>query len=416
MPVGRPISTQVLPLYVSPHLFLTDLAFLGVLIACIFGLTNHLSWSPWGLVRQVPWVSFPVFGLIILAGLGIPFAQSPSLAAYTSLRWLISGIFFCSLSCLGFSISAFMRLFIAGLVMQVLVGIGQVLNQGPLGLPAELALAITQPRAAVIRLENANFLRAYGFTFHPNVLGGFLGAGLLLSLPLLKDKWVRFAWWLMAIGLVLTFSRSAWLATALILPLSIAWLWVRFADLRQPFLDTFIPAFLGGLAIFILLFAKIAARLNPLESFSEYSSLVGRGQLISIALDILRKEPLTGIGAGNFPLVVLEYQTLDPAHYVHHVPLLLASEVGLLGGLLWYWLWVVPVSKVKLYWTDRRPWLFVLVMTWFSWGFLGLWDFYPWALESGRLFSMVLLALTAREFLRVLSPDPPTLKVPLSSE
>ena len=416
LPFGKPVSAAVLPLYVTPHLYLTDLAVIFVLVGGWVGLRNSLSISPLHLFRQVSWISFPLVALVVMAGLGIPFARSPTLAAYTTLRWLFSVIFFFSLSYLNFSTSTFVLLLVTGLGMQVLVGIGQVLHQGPLGLPGELALEITQPRAAIIRLENASFLRAYGFTFHPNVLGGLLCAGLLLSLPLLKHEWMRLIWWLLVLGLILTFSRSAWLTTALILPLSIAWLWVRFPELRGPFLWTFLPAFFVCLVAVIILFGNIAARLSPFQSFSEFSSLVGRGQLIAISLDIMRTNPFTGIGAGNFPLVMLDYQTLDPAHYVHNVPLLLASEVGLLGGLLWYWLWFIPVSKVRIYWMSRSPWLFTMVMTWFAWGLLGLWDFYPWALEAGRLFSMVLLTLTVREVILAAHPNPSKLKGVVPSE
>ena len=64
---------------------------------------------------------------------------------------------------------------------QALIGIAQVLLQGPLGLPGELALEPTHSGAAIIAVPQRPWLRAYGMTFHPNVLGGFLAVGLVLG-------------------------------------------------------------------------------------------------------------------------------------------------------------------------------------------------------------------------------------------
>ena len=382
-PVGRPVDLAIFLLYVTPGIYLTDIAIILVVILFLRGFRPELFVSLLDLAKKVKFISLPLLVLVIVAGLSIPFARSHLLAVYTTLRWLIAVVLFFSMLGLGFSTSQFITFLIVGLGVEVCVGIGQVIHQGPLGFPGELALEITQPRAAIIRLENASFLRIYGFSFHPNVLGGYLCAGLVLSLPLLKQMWIRLIWWLMALGLVLTFSRSAWLAAALTIPLTTAWLFWRFPDLRHPIRWTFIPALLLGLGAIALFFEEITVRLNPFQSYPEYTSIIGRGQLIAISLDIILQKPLTGIGAGNFPLAVLDYKTLDPAHYVHNVPLLLASEVGLLGGLLWYWLWLAPLGKIQRYWKSDRPWLFVLIMAWFAWGIISLWDFYPWALELG---------------------------------
>lgn len=398
-PLGQPISNLVLPVYVTPGVFFTDLAVGLVLLIGLCSFSSQVLASPATLLGKVKFITLTLLALVILAGVSTPFARSPALAAYTTLRWFLAVVLFFSLNRLNFKTRQFVTLLIIGLSIQAVVGIAQVINQGPLHLPGELALAITQPRAAVIYLKNVSLLRAYGFTFHPNVLGGYLCAGMLLSLPLLTSKWARPLWWLMGLGLLLTLSRSAWLAAALTLPLSILWLNKRFPELRRPILWTLLPAMIGILIAGVVLFDEIFARLNPFQSYSEFTSIIGRGQLIAISLDIIRMRPLTGIGAGNFPLVMLDYKTLDPAHYVHNVPLLLASEVGLLGGFLWYWIWLAPAVKIASCWKSCQPWFFILVMTWFSWCVISLWDFYPWGLESGRLFSVILLALIAREFI-----------------
>jgi hypothetical protein len=204
-------------------------------------------------------------------------------------------------------------------------------------------------------------------------------------------------WWLVGLGLVLSFSRSAWLAAGLILPPTIVWVYWRSPSLRRPLLWTLVPACVCVIIGIVLLKNQILTRLNPLQSISEYTSLSERGHLISIALDDIRGHLLTGIGAGNFPLSMLAYETLDPPHYVHNVPLLLAAEVGILGGLIWCWLWLVPSMTLVRFWQSDNIFPVVLIATWFAWCSISLWDSYPWALESGRLFSITLLAWITKE-------------------
>ena len=40
----------------------------------------------------------------------------------------------------------------------------------------------------------------------------------------------------------------------------------------------------------------------------------------------------------------------------------------------------------------------VFALAWLALGIIGLFDFYPWGLESGRLLSVITLALFARAY------------------
>ena len=80
--------------------------------------------------------------------------------------------------------------------------------------------------------------------------------------------------------------------------------------------------------------------------------------------------------------------------YVHNVPLMLAAEVGVPGGLAWVWLWIAPlVLLVKRRYHLTHPEIGALVMSVFAVGIIALWDSYPWSLESGRLLSIMLFGL-----------------------
>ena len=69
----------------------------------------------------------------------------------------------------------------------------------------------------IVETLGGRWLRSYGSLPHPNILGGFLCAGLLGVIYLLSIIRKKGRWWLwlslvlVAQGLVLSFSRSAWL-------------------------------------------------------------------------------------------------------------------------------------------------------------------------------------------------------------
>jgi hypothetical protein len=396
-PLGESISARILPMYVTPGLYLTDLAVVPVLMLGVAGIVLKRYRNKIVFNKRIFLLGIPLLILVILAFLTASYAISPDLARYTALRWLLAIGLYLAVISLDIPIKLMIQVFIIGMAVQALVGLGQVIHQGPLNLPGELALNIHQARAAVINIGGTSWLRAYGLTFHPNVLGGFLCSGLLLGLPFLERRFMRIMWWMVGLGLMLSFSRSAWIATALVLPPTVVWVYWRSPALRRPLLWTLVPAFIVIMAVTVLLKDQILTRLNPLQNISEYTSITERGHLIIIAFTDIREHLLTGIGAGNFPLSMLAYETLDPPHYVHNVPLLLAAEVGIVGGLIWYWLWLVPTLTLGRIWYSNKVIPLVLIAAWFAWCFIGLWDSYPWALESGRLFSITLIAWVSKE-------------------
>src|SRR5690606_34766981 len=69
----------------------------------------------------------------------------------------------------------------------------------------------------------------------------------------------------------------------------------------------------------------------PLEDYS----LDERDNLVEIAWLLIREEPLTGVGAGHFPVAMVDRQLPARPQYVHVVPLMLAAEVGVVGGIVW---------------------------------------------------------------------------------
>jgi hypothetical protein len=334
--------------------------------------------------------------LVTLGFLTAPLALSRTVAVYAALRWLFGFGAYLVLARTVAPTKMWILALVVGLALQTAVGIGQVIKQGPLALPGEAALEASQPGAAVLTVRGRSWLRPYGLTFHPNVLGGYLAVGLLLLLPLLGRRWMRPLWWLLAAGLLLSFSRSAWLATAVVLPPLSGWLAWRKAGLRRSLAITLGGAAVVGVLLLALLGGQLVSRLQPRATMTEYRSLAERGKLIGVALENIADRPLTGVGAGNFALAVSRSSSPVHPQPVHNVPLLLASEVGLLGGVMWFLLWLVPGMVAADQLRYGPIWSVVLAAAWFAWGIIGLWDHYPWALDSGRLLSVSLLALMTR--------------------
>ena len=390
-PLSESAAPEIIPIYGSYGVYLTDLP---VFLLLITGAINAFQHQNEPRLKGQPAVKLVAFALILISVLGLvtaPWAINPQLAFYTGIRWALALGVFAAWQNNAFNIDRLTKIFLIGLVIQSIIGILQVVLKQPLGLPGEMALPIDRPRAAALWLEGTSWLRAYGLTFHPNVLGGFLTVGLILGLPRVNTWWGRITWWLMAAGMVVSFSRSAWLAGALVLVPLAVWLYWQKPELRKSLLVTLGAAAGAGLISGVVLLAPVLSRLDVFSSLSEYTSISGRGELMELALQTIRQHPLTGIGAGNFPLLALNANTHDAAHSVHHVALLLASEIGVLGALLWYGLWLTPVLTLGKTLRGIGYKLVVLGAAWLALGFISLWDSYPWSLEAGRLLSVTLL-------------------------
>ena len=247
--VYRPLAATpapgILDVFVRPGAYLTDLVIVAVLL---IGLA---SWRGSGPLRSHLTLLLPLLALAGLALFGAPLALSPAVAGYTALRWALAAALFVVLVAGDLPLRGLLAGLLAGVAINAVLAVAQVVAQAPLGLPGELTLPREASGAAVIGA--ARWLRPYGLTFHPNVLGGLLVVGLLAMLPRLSRFYVKLLWWLCWAALLLTVSRSAWLALALTLPLAAGWLFVRSPGLRRPLAITAA----GSAAVALLVLAPL---------------------------------------------------------------------------------------------------------------------------------------------------------------
>jgi O-antigen ligase len=205
-------------------------------------------------------------------------------------------------------------------------------------------------------------------------------------------------------GLLFSFSRNAWLAFGGgLVALAIAARAVRpvSAPAERRAQHTAVVVAAVGLMALLLLGAYrdlVASRLFHPDIPVEATSLSERQRDAAIAVDLIRRSPWQGVGAGNYPVAA---QALDwNARTVHNVPLLVAAELGLLGLLLLAWLGLAPFvrfsgGETPARRTMRRPkWTFTATNApWVALLLLGLFDVSLWLTASWQ--AAVLLGLLA---------------------
>jgi len=304
----------------------------------------------------------------------------------------------------------------AVLLIQGAVAIGQFLAQRDLGLVplGELPLHPAHEGNSVLLARGQPWLRAYGLTIHPNLLGALLAALLLIALPTARRvRGPGRAALLLAIvvggaGLFLSFSRASWLGFAAGLGVwgALAWWGGRGAGNRgqkkgQRTSESAIPLrrvapwLVGAALLTLLLFAYrdlVFSRLFALDTLTEAQSISDRQRDAALAVAVIRGAPLTGVGLGDY-LAAAQRLDADAAR-VHNVPLLVAAELGLPGLLLWlwlmaapFWLWLRPATAPRRY-ADLgprlAPWVAMLVVNTFD---TTLWLSGNW--QTSFLFALV---------------------------
>lgn len=302
------------------------------------------------------------------------------------------------------------------LVGQGLAAVAQFTRQDDLGwrLLGEIDVNRYPGGGSILTLGEQFWLRAYGFTPHPNILGGYLVVLLLLLIPtwLMTSRrakiWLGIALWWGMLGLFFSFSRSAWLGGSLGLGLVVIAVLGR-AEWRK--LYTRPLFFLGVAAGFIflgvgwwqqeLVLSRFAP--PPTQWQTEVRSIDERQALIEAAGELIQASPMWGVGAGNFALAMSQNWQPRPGvsvQSVHHVPLLLAAELGILGGLLWLWLMVWPVLYAGYSWWHGQLTLWGLGLTaaLLAFAVIDLFDYYAWTWVQGQRLRWLLWVLWSAEF------------------
>jgi len=234
-------------------------------------------------------------------------------------------------------------------------------------------------------LSAGRWLRAYGPMSHPNILGGYLAVGVLLIFNNVnngglcalgrKDPHCYFSLALFLFTLILTFSRSAWLA------LAIASAYFLFKNLGSREVRKFAMFSLILIAVLGYIFAPFITTRVKSEGYLENKSNIERVASWKEGLVVWKNNPVLGTGLGNY---TIGYQVSN-SQPAHNIFLLVLAELGIAGFLLylfiWRKFWKMPSARTILL-------LFLVI---------GLFDHYLWTLYSGQMLFWLGLGLIFQE-------------------
>lgn len=240
--------------------------------------------------------------------------------------------------------------------------------------------------AFVIEFGDERWLRAYGAFGSPNVLGGFLAIVFLFGLVLYRSLppgpkriGIAVGQIMVTAGLVLSFSRAAWLAACIGVVCLTAALYRQKQSVRPP-----VQPILFSVATIVILFIAF----KPL--FLVRSQAVGRLEQLSISSraeqlrdwkKIIKTRTFLGVGPGLYTLALFRMNPALPAWQyqpVHNIFLLSAAEIGVVGFVAFL---VLIIFLTRYIWKNSPlyiPFLVVLVL-------LGIFDHWLWSMYVGQM-------------------------------
>lgn len=391
--------------YTDFQLYASDIVVLAALILWAISFTlspRRLSFGP----RHL-WL--PLAGLTLAGWISAVSSYDPGYSVYQGIRLVVLFWFYLYVVNEIGSLRWVMVPVGIQIGIQAIVALGQFAAQRSIGLQAigEPPLDPAAIGTSVVMANGVRLLRAYGLSDHPNIVGGCLAFGLvLLIVPSLRrsTRAAAYAAFIPAsAALVITFSRSAWLAfaggaavIAVVEVLSrrgaardLLWLGLASAALPVALVLAYSPFF--------------GMRVNVDNSFigatAEQQSLGERIILVQSALPLIRDHPVTGVGLGASPLALRAYYpNLDASYAPPHWALLDAAlETGALGATFYLALLVFPfVAYIRQrHEVPLNPSATAAVALLVSITLVGFFDYYTWLLAAGRLWQWLAWGLWA---------------------
>lgn len=360
-------------------------------LAIIFYATD-LVWLGWVLNQlriknfQANFKKFFTINNLLLAALvvgNILIAENKVVAIY---RWLRIGQWFLTVKLVGENkeeIKKYLNWIIpVWIVGESFLGLAQVLNAGSLNgiwwWLGERRFYLGGIGIAEWSVWGEKWIRAYGTFSHPNSLAGFLLLAWWWWRKEFSKKQKIWGWmvnWSAVMGIFLAGSRTVWAVMAGLIVVN------QLSSNKKQILGKIL---LGvGIICLFLGMININYRISEYIGGWDPESWQKRKELFLAAIEMIKANPLLGVGAGNFVVRLPEYWQgkswwLQP---VHNIFLLALSEIGILGIILmvrsriseiklkikknwWFWIIVVLTGMVDHYWLTlpQNSWLLGIIL------------------------------------------------------
>jgi O-antigen ligase len=374
--------------YLAPTVYLTDLLVLLILVLwgweqrCQFSIKTLIGWLKrnWWLIAVLAYL---VLNAFLALNQGAAFYKLIKIIEFSLLGYYLAKN--------RYSLSHLYLPLLMAAVYSSLIALFQFFKQGSLNgvfwWLGERTFDLNTPAIAKAIVNGHLLLRSYATFSHPNALAGFLLVALILTLPLIKNLklWGLLYGFLVSLAIVFSFSRSVWLIGFLFL----------FILIIKKIKENKLASFKIRVLIFIPLFLALSFYLFTLTShFSTNEAFFQRTQLMKASFLMIKDYPLSGVGLNNFIVYLPNYWSLTGFTYwlqpVHNLYLLILSETGWLGLLIWLWFLFLTAQRLFLKKENKGFLLGALSIILL----LGLFDHYWLTLQQNQLLLTILLGLS----------------------
>lgn len=193
----------------------------------------------------------------------------------------------------------------------------------------------------LVNIGGQNFLRAFGTFPDPHLFGAYLTLSLPFGFYLYQNKKNFRYFWMTSLFLIFIVSLLSFSRTVYLMLLAELFFGLFFFFSQKNLLKILI-------LFFTLIFPFFFFTDNPLKErfFSAFDfqegSVSGRLLMWKKAVETFQKNPLVGVGLGNFPLIVNPQATLREPIYAHNLFLDFLVENGIFSFIFLFLLFLLP--------------------------------------------------------------------------
>lgn len=294
----------------------------------------------------------------------------------------------------------------ASLMMQSLIALRQFAFQRSLGLQIlGEATYIAAPGNPILFAGDTYILRATGLVNNPNSLAAFLLTGAFLFIVPEWNRRSRIVHFLV-LSLTLasafvTYSRSGWLGytLSLVLLTAVSRLSPSAIDnLRRQIGVAWLVTIVVIGSGFFMSRNVITSRTNPDSNRYETRSVSQRIHQYPYALRTIRDHPFFGVGIGNsshFARQTLTDAQIDEiSATIHNIPLLIAAEIGIAGGVIWIAVLLLPLCYL---WKPKTRNGLALTGALVCFLFIDMFVLFSWRSVGGFLYHWMLIGMWSLE-------------------
>jgi len=331
--------------YTSFFVYLSDIFFIGSFFCWSISLLKKENESKFTLGD--PMLTFIFLAMLLMMVGNVFFVSEPQLHFFQTFRFVELFLLYLMVVNRVLKQEKIVLYLLFGMCFQAFIAVYQYALQSSIGLTFLGEAVATSSTLGVAKISTGSqtLLRAYGTLPQANVLGGFLFMGIIYAMALVKKyRWfILGVLWLLAMGLLFSFSRSAFFAL-------IAGFLIYICVQNNKIVLRYIVLAASLLLFFIVIFNLENVVVNRFL-FEDTASTQERTLYLKISKNMLFDQPL-GVGLGGFTLAMQDYTTekLTPWLYqpVHNIFILEANELGVVGGSLFFALFAYSFWQLLL--------------------------------------------------------------------